>query len=68
MYSITLVKPPLIMGVFLFLYIDIIKKLSYIFCIIEKNMTKINVLVLPSDTTGVGKFRSVDPHVMLQNM
>ena len=31
-------------------------------------MTKINVLVLPSDTTGVGKFRSVDPHVMLQNM
>jgi glycosyltransferase involved in cell wall biosynthesis len=29
---------------------------------------KINVLVLPSDTTGVGKFRSVDPHVMLQNM
>jgi glycosyltransferase involved in cell wall biosynthesis len=31
-------------------------------------MSKINVLVLPSDTTGVGKFRSVDPHVMLQNM
>lgn len=29
---------------------------------------KINVLVLPSDTTGVGKFRSVDPHVHLQNM
>lgn len=29
---------------------------------------KIKVLVLPSDTTGVGKFRSVDPHVMLQNM
>jgi len=29
---------------------------------------KINVLVLPSDTTGVGKFRSVDPHVMLQEM
>ena len=29
---------------------------------------KINVLVLPSDTTGVGKFRSVDPHVFLQNM
>jgi glycosyltransferase involved in cell wall biosynthesis len=25
-------------------------------------------LVLPSDKTGVGKFRSVDPHVMLQNM
>jgi glycosyltransferase involved in cell wall biosynthesis len=29
---------------------------------------KINVLVLPSDKSGVGKFRSVDPHVMLQNM
>jgi glycosyltransferase involved in cell wall biosynthesis len=29
---------------------------------------KINVLVLPSDKTGVGKFRSVDPHVFLQNM
>ncbi len=31
-------------------------------------MSKINVLVLASDFTGVGKFRSVDPHVMLQNM
>jgi glycosyltransferase involved in cell wall biosynthesis len=31
-------------------------------------MTKINILVLPSDKSGVGKFRSVDPHVMLQNM
>ena len=31
-------------------------------------MPKIRVLVTPSDTTGVGKFRSVDPHVMLQNM
>ena len=31
-------------------------------------MTKIKVLVLASDKTGVGKFRSVDPHVMLQNM
>jgi glycosyltransferase involved in cell wall biosynthesis len=30
-------------------------------------MSKINVLVLPSDKTGVGKFRSVDPHIMLQN-
>lgn len=30
-------------------------------------MSKINVLVLPSDRTGVGKFRSVDPHVFLQN-
>jgi len=29
---------------------------------------KINVLVVPSDKSGVGKFRSVDPHVMLQNM
>jgi len=31
-------------------------------------MNKINVLVLPSDTSGVSKFRSVDPHVKLQNM
>ena len=31
-------------------------------------MEKINVLVLPSDTSGVGKFRSVDPHVKLQNL
>jgi len=30
-------------------------------------MSKINVLVLPSDRTGVGKFRSVDPHIYLQN-
>ena len=29
---------------------------------------KINVLVLPSDKTGVGKFRSVDPHVVLQRL
>jgi len=29
-------------------------------------MSKINVLVLPSDQSGVGKFRSVDPHVNLQ--
>jgi glycosyltransferase involved in cell wall biosynthesis len=29
---------------------------------------KINVLVLTSDKTGVGKFRSVDPHVFLQNL
>jgi len=29
---------------------------------------KIKVLVTPSDKTGVGKFRSVDPHVMLQNL
>lgn len=31
-------------------------------------MSKINVLVVPSDRTGVGKFRSVDPHIYLQNM
>ena len=31
-------------------------------------MEKINVLVLPSDQSGVGKYRSVDPHVKLQNM
>ena len=29
---------------------------------------KIKVLVLPSDKSGVGKFRSVDPHVHLQNL
>jgi glycosyltransferase involved in cell wall biosynthesis len=29
---------------------------------------KIRVLVLPSDRTGVGKFRSIDPHVHLQNL
>jgi glycosyltransferase involved in cell wall biosynthesis len=29
---------------------------------------KINVLVLPSDKTGVGKFRSLDPHIFLQNL
>jgi glycosyltransferase involved in cell wall biosynthesis len=31
-------------------------------------MSKINVLVIPSDRTGVGKFRSVDPHVFLQKL
>jgi glycosyltransferase involved in cell wall biosynthesis len=30
-------------------------------------MSKINVLVIPSDKSGVGKYRSVDPHVILQN-
>jgi len=29
-------------------------------------MEKIKVLVLPSDKSGVGKYRSVDPHVKLQ--
>lgn len=29
-------------------------------------MSKINVLVVPSDRTGVGKFRSVEPHIFLQ--
>jgi len=29
---------------------------------------KIKVLVLPSDGSGVGKYRSVDPHIMLQNL
>jgi glycosyltransferase involved in cell wall biosynthesis len=29
---------------------------------------KINVLVLPSDKSGVGKFRSLDPHITLQNL
>ena len=31
-------------------------------------MEKIHVLVLPSDRTGVGKFRSVEPHIFLQNL
>jgi glycosyltransferase involved in cell wall biosynthesis len=31
-------------------------------------MSKIKVLVLPSDRTGVGKYRSVDPHIFLQNL
>jgi glycosyltransferase involved in cell wall biosynthesis len=31
-------------------------------------MSKIKVLVLPSDRTGVGKFRSLDPHIFLQNL
>ena len=31
----------------------------------EKNK-KIKVLVVPSDTTGVGKFRSINPHVKLE--
>lgn len=30
-------------------------------------MSKINVLVVPSDRSGVGKYRSIDPHVILQN-
>ena len=30
-------------------------------------MQKINILVLPSDKAGVGRYRSVDPHVNLQN-
>jgi glycosyltransferase involved in cell wall biosynthesis len=44
-----------------------IKKPNYIKNII-KNMSKIKVLVVPSDRTGVGKFRSVDPHIFLQNL
>jgi glycosyltransferase involved in cell wall biosynthesis len=31
-------------------------------------MSKINVLVIPSDRTGVGKFRSIDPHLFLQKL
>ena len=30
-------------------------------------MSKIKILVLPSDRTGVGKFRSIEPHILLQN-
>ena len=32
------------------------------------NKAKYKILVLPSDRTGVSKFRSVDPHTYLQNM
>jgi glycosyltransferase involved in cell wall biosynthesis len=31
-------------------------------------MSKIKILVIPSDRTGVGKFRSLDPHIFLQNL
>mgnify|MGYP000197487417 CR=1 FL=1 len=31
-------------------------------------MSKIKVLVLPSDRTGVGKFRSIEPHLKLQEL
>jgi glycosyltransferase involved in cell wall biosynthesis len=34
----------------------------------ENMKEKIRVLVTPSDTSGVGKFRSVDPHIKLQNL
>jgi glycosyltransferase involved in cell wall biosynthesis len=47
----------------LFFKVDISVLIRYIFI-----MEKINVLVLPSDQSGVGKYRSVDPHVKLQNM
>lgn len=30
-------------------------------------MSKIKILVLASDKTGVGKFRSIEPHIFLQN-
>jgi glycosyltransferase involved in cell wall biosynthesis len=29
---------------------------------------KIKILVIPSDRTGVGKFRSIDPHIFLQKL
>ncbi len=31
-------------------------------------MKKIKVLVVPSDRTGVGYFRSTNPHIALENM
>ena len=31
-------------------------------------MSKIKLLVIPSDRTGVGKFRSIDPHIFLNNL
>ena len=30
-------------------------------------MSKIKILVVPSDRFGVGKFRSIEPHIFLQN-
>jgi glycosyltransferase involved in cell wall biosynthesis len=30
-------------------------------------MSKVKVLVIPSDRFGVGKYRSIDPHIYLQN-
>ena len=30
-------------------------------------MSKIQILVVPSDRFGVGKFRSIEPHIFLQN-
>jgi len=27
----------------------------------------IKILVLPSDTSGIGKYRSLDPHIYLNN-
>ena len=44
-------------------FIDYCFNINYNF-----TMEKINLLVIPSDKSGVGKFRSVDPHVKLQNM
>jgi len=46
--------------------VDFLFYLDYIFSKFVI-MNKIKVLVLPSDKTGVGKFRSIDPHVCLQN-
>ena len=31
-------------------------------------MSKIKILVVPSDRTGVGSFRSINPHIMLEDM
>ena len=31
-------------------------------------MAKYRILVIPSDRTGVSKFRSVDPHLCLQKL
>jgi glycosyltransferase involved in cell wall biosynthesis len=49
-----------------FFVIDISSKKVYYFDKFLK-MQKIQVLVLPSDKAGVGRYRSVDPHVNLQN-
>jgi hypothetical protein len=34
--------------------------------LMEVSIMQIKLLVVPSDRTGVGKFRSIDPHIFLQ--
>lgn len=55
------------MGLFYFIMVEFIKINNYIgYKYI--NMSQIKVLVIPSDRSGVSKFRSVDPHLKLQEL